>query len=234
MKQLAEFFQDKRIRNLLDVGTGTGDFIKVLKDVFPKSQITGIDPDPGSLKEASEKYPGVKLLKMGAENLEFKDNSFELASISMALHHLTDVQGSLKEMQRVVKRGGWVIINELFSDQLNPAQEVHKIYHHFRSATHRILGISHNETFKRSEIVEMIKNSGISIQVQFDNHNEDKLVAGSEVLNERIQKMKEMLETVKDFPEYDSLKPSIDLFREQYLKYGFQPASRVVLVGKVI
>src|SRR5690606_33972620 len=137
MKQLKDFFADKTVSKILDTGTGTGDFIEVLKEVFPKAKITGIDPNTESLQEAAIKYPELTLAEMNAEKLEFTDNSFDLASISMALHHLPDIQKALKEMQRVVKPRGWIIVNELFSDNLNQAEEVHKMFHHFRSKIDR-------------------------------------------------------------------------------------------------
>jgi len=128
MKQLIDFFQDKNVQSVLDVGTGSGDFLKVLKDVFPAGKITGVDPNTDSLEKAKQKYPDVVLKEMGAEKLDFPDHSFDIVSISMALHHLPNVSSSLKEMQRVVKSGGWIIVSELFSDNLNPAQEVHKMF----------------------------------------------------------------------------------------------------------
>ncbi|MCF6331816.1 MAG: class I SAM-dependent methyltransferase [Draconibacterium sp.] len=232
MKKLIEFFKDKTVKNVLDVGTGTGDFIAILKEVFPTAHITGVDPNPDSLKEAEELYPAVSFRKMVAENLEFANNTFDVVSISMALHHLPDVQKGLQEIKRVVKSNGWIIVNELFSDNLNSAQEVHKMLHHFRSQTHRILGISHNETFKKNKIIEMIDESGINIHFQFESKREVNLIRNSKDLEFRAKKMKEMLESVKGYSEYELLKPQIDEFREKAAKFGFQPATRVVIVGK--
>ncbi len=140
MEALTNFFFDKNCVNILDVGTGPGKFIKVLREAFPNGQITGIDPEQESLEEANRNYPDVKFEQGVAEHLSFSTGTFDVASISMALHHLTKVGKGLREMKRVVKKGGWIIVNEMVSDNLNPAQEVHKIYHHFRSRVDRILG----------------------------------------------------------------------------------------------
>lgn len=233
MEQLKTYFSECEINSILDVGTGSGDFIEVLQDVFPKVQIMGVDPDIESLQEAIRKYPEVSFNEMSAENLEFADNSFDLASISMALHHLPDIQSSLKEIQRIVKPGGWIIVNELFSDNLNPAQEVHKIFHHFRSKIDRLSGVNHQETFEKEQILHMVKAAGIQIQLSFENTIETNLIAGEGELEIKIDKMKQHLERIKDLPEYGTFKPEIEEFRERALKHGFQPATRVVVVGKV-
>ncbi|MDO8952150.1 MAG: methyltransferase domain-containing protein [Draconibacterium sp.] len=187
------YFRDKEVTSILDVGTGEGDFIEVLQDVFPQAQIIGVDPDTESLKEAIKKYPEVSFGEMRAEILEFADNSFDLASISMALHHLPDIQTSLKEMLRVVKPGGWIIVNELFSDNLNPSQEVHKIFHHFRSKIDRLTGIYHQETFEKEQILHMVKAAGIQIQLSFENTIQTNLIASPGELDVRIEKMKQHL-----------------------------------------
>jgi len=231
MEKLVNYFRDKEVTSILDVGTGDGDFIAVLKDVFPKAQITGVDPNTESLQEATKKYPDVLFAEMKGENLAFADKSFDVASISMALHHLPDIQSALKEMQRVIKPGGWIIVNELFSDNLNQAQEVHKMFHHFRSTIDRLTGTFHQETFKKEQILQMVKTAGIKILLSFENKAETNLIEKEGELEIRIEKMKQHLEKIKDHSEYETLKPEIEKFRERALKHGFQPATRVVVVG---
>lgn len=232
MEQLKAYFSEREINSILDIGTGSGDFIEVLQDVFPQAQITGVDPDTESLQEAIKKYPGVSFGEMRAEILEFADNSFDLASISMALHHLPDIQTSLKEMLRVVKPGGWIIVNELFSDNLNPSQEVHKIFHHFRSKIDRLTGTYHQETFEKEQILHLVKSAGIQIQLSFENTIQTNLIASPGELDVRIEKMKQHLEKIKGLPEYEIYKPQIEEFRQRALLFGFQPATRIVVVGQ--
>jgi ubiquinone/menaquinone biosynthesis C-methylase UbiE len=232
MEKLVEYFKDTEVKNILDVGTGTGDFLAVLKKTFPLAKITGVDPNLESIGEAEKLFPEVTFEKMYAENLSFQDHTFDLVSISMALHHLPEIEKAFAEMLRVLKPGGWIIVSELFSDNLNAAQEVHKMFHHFRSKTDRILGVSHNETFPKNEIIEMVKNAGINIQYHFEFKKGVDLITTTEALDSRVEKMKAMLDSVKDYPEYEKLKPQIDEFRERASKHGFQPATRVVVVGK--
>lgn len=234
MEQLKQFLQNKTIKSLLDVGTGSGDFIKVLKVALPKTQITGVDPNPDSLTLARQNYPEFNFLEMSGENLDFADNTFQAASISMALHHLPHVQKTLSEMKRVVQPKGWIIISELFSDNLNEAQKVHKLFHHFRSTIDRLIGVNHFETFKKNEIIALVEKSGIDIQLQFEFNQEKNIIEKPQDIEERVEKMKLMLAQIKNLPEHDSLVHQIEEFKENVTKHGFQPATRIVIVGSVV
>ncbi|WP_162304402.1 class I SAM-dependent methyltransferase [Maribellus luteus] len=232
MKALIDFFEDKKVGSVLDVGTGPGHFIKVLNQVFSNAEIYGVDPDEDALNEAALSYPLAYFSVMKGETLSFDNNRFDVATISMALHHLSDVKATLKEMQRVVKPGGWIVINELFSDDLNPAQEVHKAMHHFRSKIDRLNGICHNSSFTKNEILEMAETSGLTISLYFE-HKSPAESPGEADIEERKQKLYEAVETVKDKPEYWELKNEIPEMEEALDKFGFEMATRLVVVGKV-
>jgi len=234
MERLNEYFTHKRVNKILDIGTGAGEFISVLKDIFTDAEIIGIDPYADSLKNAGEKFPDVQFKEMSAENLDFDDNRFDLVSMSMALHHLPEVDKSLLEMQRVVRPNGWIIINELFSNNLNKAQEVHKMYHHFRSRIDRILNKSHNETFRKQEILNIVEKSGIKILFHFESHKNENLINSEADLQMRVEKMNDMLGEIKESPEYEELKPQIAEFLKKAKLFGFEMATRVVIVGQVI
>ena len=230
MKQLTDFFEGKQVNRILDVGTGTGDFVKVLKNVFPKAEITGVDPLETSLEEAKRSYPDVHFQKMTGEKLAFENNQFDVVSISMALHHLPDIQAAFSEMKRVLKPGGWIIVNELVSDGLNPAQEVHKMLHHFRSNIDRMLGEHHREAFTRAEIPIIVQNAGLLIELQFmdDRGNPDL----PENYRMRVEKMEEHLESVNENAEYKTLKQQLKEFSKMIEVHGFQPSPRMVIVGQ--
>jgi ubiquinone/menaquinone biosynthesis C-methylase UbiE len=159
MKELANYFQNKKVSSVLDIGCGSGDFIKVLASVFTEeTKITGIDPFEEALTEARQKFPSEKIefLQMGGEQIAFPDNCFDVVSISFALHHLADVSKTLSEMIRVVKPDGWMIINEIVSEVQNEAQENQKMLHHLKSFTDRLNGIPHRKTYSTAEVLEII------------------------------------------------------------------------------
>ncbi|WP_372649279.1 class I SAM-dependent methyltransferase [Draconibacterium sp.] len=232
MEQLQQFFQDKTVSTVLDVGTGSGNFISVLKEALNNTKFTGIDPDNASLEEAAKIHPDVHFSIMSGEQLDFPDSTFDAASISMAMHHLPDVQQTFNEMKRVVKPGGWIIVNELFSDNLNPAQEVHKSMHHFRSTVDRLNGVCHNDTFTRAEILEQVKKAGLEICTAF-NQEKDRVEPSTEDISERKDQLIKILSQIKDRPEYHELKKQIPEIEKALQQYGFQMATRLVVIATV-
>lgn len=230
MEPLVNYFKDIEIGNVLDVGTGSGSFIHVLKKIFPNAKITGIDPHQKTLASAKKYHPDVAFFEMKAEVLKFEDNTFDAVSISMALHHLSKVKKGLKELKRIVKPNGYIIINETISDNLNPAQEVHKMYHHFRSRIDRLTGKFHRKTFSKDAILQMLKVAELPVQFFFEQRRNVNLTEDEAELQIRVDKMKMMLEKIKDRPEYDILEPQIEEFRTRAQKYGFQPATNLIIV----
>ena len=231
MEALTNFFLDKNCENILDVGTGSGKFLPILKDAFPGSKIVGIDPLTESLEEAKNNYPDVQFIQGQAERLPYKAETFDVVSISFALHHLAKVSKGLREMKRVVKKDGWIIVNEIISDNLNPSQEVHKMYHHFRSRIDRMLGVSHHETFKKGQIIQMVEDAGISIQFFFDS-NDEPIIKGNDEIKKRADVMKKMLGKIKGKPEYDGLQDQLSEFKKLAKIHGIQQASTVIIVGR--
>jgi ubiquinone/menaquinone biosynthesis C-methylase UbiE len=92
LKIILDYFP--RVESVLDVGAGTGfclDFIKAKRKV-------ALDPSEGMLKQCKyEKVVGC------AESLPFKDNEFDAIISLTALHHCSDINKALDEINRVAK-----------------------------------------------------------------------------------------------------------------------------------
>ena len=86
--------------NWLDVGTGTGEVLLKLKSSKLK---VGIDLALGMLQRARRKCVGCHFLLADAENMPFKDRSFDRISLSLVFRHLENKESFLKEAKRVGK-----------------------------------------------------------------------------------------------------------------------------------
>lgn len=234
MDPLIHYFTDIQVSVILDVATGTGGFIPVLQKVFPDATITGIDIDAEALQTARAYFPHIHFVEMGSEKLKFEDDTFDVVSISMALHHFPKVKKSLKEIRRVVKPGGYIIISEPLSDNLNHAQEVHKLYHHFCSRIDRLMGRFHRKTFTRNTILQMLKQTDLPVQFYFEQRKHIILPENNGEIEIRYEKMKNLLDKIKEFPEFEIMKPLADEFRRKAAIYGIQPATNLVVVIRKI
>jgi len=105
----------KNADKVLDVGCGTGMFLKLLKEKHDGVEAIGIDPDKGALEIATKrltKFKDVKLIRGFGETLPFEDETFDIVFSTLAFHHMpTDIkQKAIKEIFRVLKKGGKLAI----------------------------------------------------------------------------------------------------------------------------
>ena len=94
--------------NLLDVGGGTGRVASAIRDLV--DEIIVADVSFGMLKESPRTL--LKPVCGGSESLPFADSSFERVIMVDALHHVIDHARTAREMFRVLKPGGVLVIEE--------------------------------------------------------------------------------------------------------------------------
>jgi len=96
---------------------------------------------------------------MNAESLKFNDNSFDTVSMAYSLHHLDKIDQVLAEMQRVLKPGGNLIIQEEFRDgNQTEAQKTNLHQHTWDAEIDTLLGKTHKATFTKHKITELVSN----------------------------------------------------------------------------
>ncbi|MBI1837979.1 MAG: class I SAM-dependent methyltransferase [Flavobacteriia bacterium] len=96
----------------LDVGCGSG-YAMQMADEDLNCECIGIDPDPGAHGVGRYVKSLIKdeiIIKGFAENLPLDNNYFDIVFSSHVLEHVTDEQQSLREMKRVLKDDGILII----------------------------------------------------------------------------------------------------------------------------
>lgn len=105
--------------SVLEVGVGTG---KNLPYYNEDAKVVGIDLSPKMLEKAKIKLnelnnENITLIEMDAQKLEFKDNSFDYVVCTFVLCSVPDQVKVLKEMKRVCKKNGKILmIEHMLSD----------------------------------------------------------------------------------------------------------------------
>ncbi|MGW0432439.1 demethylmenaquinone methyltransferase [Micromonospora sp. NPDC003197] len=103
---------------VLDVGAGTGVSTEELAQ--SGAYAVGADLSQGMLRTGKQARPGVPLLAGDALRLPFPDETFDAVTISFALRNVTDTEAALREMARVTRPGGRLVVCE-FSTPTNAA-----------------------------------------------------------------------------------------------------------------
>ena len=109
-KKLIYSMKPKPHKTLIDVACGTGDIAKLFIDVTKnKSSVECIDPNKNMIsfgKRKLKNYKNISWKIASAENLPFKDSQFDYYVISFGLRNTKNINKSLSEAFRVLKKGG--------------------------------------------------------------------------------------------------------------------------------
>jgi len=118
---------------ILDVATGTGDLaIELAK--LPVKKIIGIDIaaemlEVGRVKVKNKGLDQLIELQVGdSEHIHFDDNHFDAVSVAFGVRNYENLSKGLKEMQRVLKPGGKVVILEFSKPAAFPMKNIYRFY----------------------------------------------------------------------------------------------------------
>ncbi|WP_028521861.1 class I SAM-dependent methyltransferase [Runella limosa] len=104
MSFLSSFIRLYDIKSILDVGAGTGRTIQFIQNEHPHVKIVGIEPVQKLREIGHSKGINQQILIDGdANNINFKENSFDLVCEFGVLHHVPNPENCVKEMLRVAK-----------------------------------------------------------------------------------------------------------------------------------
>lgn len=107
---------------VLDVASGTGDFaFELARRVGPTGHVTGVDFAEEMLAIARSKQPGqppelsgvVDFVTGNALDLQYEDDTFDAVTVGFGVRNFSDLDQGLRELARVVRPGGKVVILEI-------------------------------------------------------------------------------------------------------------------------
>lgn len=132
IRALAEFHPQR----MLDIATGTGDFAILSARLLNPREIIGADISEGMMLVGRKKVEAAKLghiisfKKEDCLNLSFADDSFDAVTAAFGIRNFQDLDKGLRELCRVLKKGGHLSIVELTTPVSFPMKQLFWIYSH--------------------------------------------------------------------------------------------------------
>jgi ubiquinone/menaquinone biosynthesis C-methylase UbiE len=137
---------------VLDVGCGTGELLTRLAAKYPAAQLAGLDPVPEMLNVAKSKLSVDVDFRVGwANELPWPDDSFDAVVSCNMFHYITHPVAAIREMERVLRPGGQIVITDWCDDYL--ACRVCNVYL-------RMTSRAHYKTYRQSECLNLLSEAG--------------------------------------------------------------------------
>jgi len=103
-KKLVSLLNPKKEDKILEIGCNQGRFVKHLRNY--SNSVIGCDVNKDALSSTTVK----DLHFMSAEQLKFKDNSFDKVVSSHTIEHIPNVKKAINEMERILKPQGKCVL----------------------------------------------------------------------------------------------------------------------------
>jgi demethylmenaquinone methyltransferase/2-methoxy-6-polyprenyl-1,4-benzoquinol methylase len=124
---------DHQPETVLDVATGTGDLVIALA-ASTATELVGLDLSKGMLNAGEQKIRDKQLqdrisMRQGdAEAIPYEDDHFDAITVAFGVRNFENLEKGLKEMRRVLKPGGLVVILETAVPTRFPFKQCYKLY----------------------------------------------------------------------------------------------------------
>ncbi len=180
--RLIDWMNPKKDDCLIDMASGTGDIaLSFLKRLQFQGEVTCVEPNRLMFDYGKEKLKNYKQIKWQcstAEKLPFKNETFDLYSVSFGMRNFSNINQSLKEAKRVLKSGGRILCLEFSKVENEMLDKFYKIYSRSipylgkyitgKSEPYEYLINSIDEFYNQDQLLEIFKNNGFE-KVEYRN-----------------------------------------------------------------
>jgi len=95
---------------VLDVGCGDGTFTSGLKKLNGVKEVLGVDISSTAISKAKAQYADIEFKAVSVTELPFPQESFDFITAVEVAEHIFDVEQMFKEFNRVLRKGGYLLI----------------------------------------------------------------------------------------------------------------------------
>ena len=131
-KNLIQMMNPSKKKKLIDVACGTGDITKLYIEATKNdASVLCVDSNSNMIRECKRnlrQYKNINWKVCNAEKLNIEDNSFDFYTISFGLRNTKDINKTIKEAYRVLKKGGRFLCLEFSKIENNNLDFFYKKY----------------------------------------------------------------------------------------------------------
>ncbi len=234
---------------VLDIATSRGGFIHMLTSGLKDyTEITGIDISAEMLQAAQNAFSGsddsthqqqkgIRFIQMDAERLGFKDGCFDTVSIGVSLHHMANLSQVLSEIKRVLqspareKPGGTCIVSEMYRDGQSDPQLTVVHMHDWAAEVDTALGVVHNPTFTRQEIIDILEEMGLRDLSFYDIADVDQDPKNEAAIEQGEATIQAVTQRAQGLPDFEGFKRRGEEIAVRLHDVGAQIQSVLIAVG---
>jgi len=171
-KNIIQGLDPKKGEKIIDLGCGTGYYLFLLSNLGIKLNLTGLDYDERAVKEAREnlKQKGVSFMTGDLHKIPFRDKTFDKAVMSEVLEHVKDDEKVLKEVRRILKPNGVLVISvpsinyPFLWDPINWILQ-HFLNIHIKNGFFSGLWSGHLRLYEKETLRNKFEKAGFKVQI---------------------------------------------------------------------
>lgn len=117
LKNILDFLPINADMKILDLGTGSGYLSFPIAKKYSNISVIGLDIVEKALevnrfRAKEEQIRNISFITYNGIEFPFSDSEFDMVISRYALHHFPDIQKSISEVSRVLKRGGFLFVSD--------------------------------------------------------------------------------------------------------------------------
>jgi 2-polyprenyl-3-methyl-5-hydroxy-6-metoxy-1,4-benzoquinol methylase len=158
LERILKFCSDKIQGRVLDVGCGDGFFTAQILQRFNLKNVYGLDISSKAVDLARLKHPEINFQQSALNHIPEETNSIDSITMIEVIEHLVDIEGTLKELFRVMKPGGILLIATTDFNWLKQVIIAIFFFEKYFYPTN-----PHIRFFKKSTLADILSKNGFSI-----------------------------------------------------------------------
>lgn len=123
---LVKALRAKAGMQILDVAAGTGTSAQALADAG--ADVVACDLSAGMIEVGRERHPDIDFVQGNATELPFSSDEFDAVTISFGIRNVQDPKVALREMLRVTKPGGTLVVCEFSTPDAGWFKQIYRWY----------------------------------------------------------------------------------------------------------